>query len=112
MKPLYNRIRALANERHESLASIERELNFSNGIISTWKTREASTDKVSAVAKHFNVSMDYLTGNTDKRNIEDSDDSNEYYRMDTAGLSPSQIKELKEQIKFAEQLALKNIKKD
>lgn len=112
IKPLYNRIRELANEKKESLASIERALDFSNGLISTWKTREASTDKVGLVAKHFGVSIDYLMGNTNKREIGDSDDSESYYRMDTSGLSPDQVQELKRQIKFAERLALENIKKD
>ncbi|MGI3099194.1 helix-turn-helix domain-containing protein [Companilactobacillus alimentarius] len=112
IKPLYIRIKDLANEHKESLASIERTLNFSNGLISTWKSREASTDKVGLVAKHFGVSIDYLMGNTDKRELDSSNDSESYYRMDTDGLSPTQIKELKEQIEFAEKLALKNIKKD
>lgn len=108
---IYQRIKGLANEKRISVRELEKELKFSNGTISKWDQR-APSDKLQTVAHYFDVSTDYLLGNTDKRTIEDSDDPNEYYRMDTTGLSPEQIEELKKQIKFAEQLALKNIKKD
>jgi len=112
MNTIYLRIKELANEKKVSLAQIERDLDFSNGLISRWRKSDASSDKASAVAKYFGVSLDYLVGNTNDRNIKNADDSESYYRMDTDGLSEAQINELKQQIKFAEQLALKNIKKD
>ncbi|MCS8563040.1 transcriptional regulator, partial [Pediococcus pentosaceus] len=43
MNTLYLRIKELADERGESLAQLERNLKFSNGIISTWKKGKASS---------------------------------------------------------------------
>lgn len=92
IKPLYIRIRKLAKERKESLASIERILNFSNGLISTWKIREASTDKVSLIAKHFGVSIDYLMGNTDDRSVP-SKKAEDVFAKSQAGLFRTVVRE-------------------
>ncbi|MBD5429317.1 helix-turn-helix transcriptional regulator [Lactobacillus sp.] len=93
MAILYSRIKDLANEKKISLAQLERELNFSNGIISTWKSSNPSIDKVEKVANYFNVSTDYLLGrekeNSTPTTYEDlglpykgiiSDDVNAMYR--------------------------------
>lgn len=65
MSNLYLRIKELADDRHISLAQLERDLDFSNGIISTWKKGRASVDKLTAVAKYFDVNSDYLLGISD-----------------------------------------------
>lgn len=62
MNILYTRIRELANDRNLSLAEIERRLNLSNGIISTWKNSKPSQDKIELIADFFRVSTDYLLG--------------------------------------------------
>lgn len=72
MNTLYLRIKELATERHESLAQIERDLKFSNGIISTWKNGRASSDKIEKIADHFDVSTDYLLGRTNDPKSSDS----------------------------------------
>lgn len=64
MNILYTRIRELALEKGVSLSQIERNLDFSNGSISSWKKGRASQDKILAVAKYFDVSTDYLLGRT------------------------------------------------
>jgi transcriptional regulator with XRE-family HTH domain len=61
---IYSRIHELASQKKISLAELERTLHFSNGIISTWKSSNPSIDKISKVANYFNVSTDYLLGNT------------------------------------------------
>lgn len=66
MNTLYNRIKELAAAKNVSLAQIERDLNFSNGSISTWKKGKASSDKITQLAKYFGVSTDYLLGMTDQ----------------------------------------------
>lgn len=72
MNTLYLRIKELADLKNISLAQIERTLNFSNGIISTWKTKQASADKIIKVSKYLGVSTDYLLGESDeKHNPED-----------------------------------------
>lgn len=70
MNVIYNRIKELANEKHISLAQIERDLDFSNGVISTWRKSNASQDKILKVANYFNVSTDYLLGRTDNRKLD------------------------------------------
>lgn len=65
MNIIYLRIKELASDKNISLAEIERKLNLSNGIISTWKKGKASQDKISKIADYFNVSTDYLLGRTD-----------------------------------------------
>lgn len=62
MNIFYLRIKELANEKHVSLAQVERDLDFSNGIISTWKTGKATTDRLEKVADYFGVTTDYLLG--------------------------------------------------
>lgn len=62
MNILYLKIKELADKKGVSLAQIERDLNFSNGIISSWKNGRASQDKLAAIADYFNVSTDYLLG--------------------------------------------------
>lgn len=64
MNKLYLRVKELATQRKVSLAQIERDLNFSNGIISTWKNRNASQDKIESLANYFGVTTDYLLGKT------------------------------------------------
>ncbi len=71
MNILYLKIKELASEKGVSLAQIERDLNFSNGIISSWKSGKASQDKLSAIANYFNVSTDYLLGRPSSNNITD-----------------------------------------
>lgn len=77
MNILYLKIKELANEKGVSLAQIERDLNFSNGIISSWKSGKASQDKLSAIADYFNISTDYLLGrkeNQDNKGFEKKSD--------------------------------------
>ena len=65
MNILYIRIKKLADSRNISLAQVERDLDFSNGAISTWKTGRASSDKLTKLSKYFGVSTDYLLGVSD-----------------------------------------------
>lgn len=64
MNKLYLRVKELATQKKLSLAQVERDLNFSNGIISTWKNRNASQDKIEALSNYFGVTTDYLLGKT------------------------------------------------
>lgn len=100
MSILYSRIRELANQKHISLAELERTLSFSNGIISTWKNGKPSIDKVEKVADYFGVSTDYLLG----RDKDDEKDSTPEYRAiqrNAKKLAPSDQKKLLEIMKAA-----------
>lgn len=93
MNKLYLRIKDLAAQRKVSLAKVERDLGFSNGIISTWKNGKASQDKINALADYFDVSTDYLLGRT-----KDVKDPVAYFRLDTSGLSEDQINSMKSEL--------------
>lgn len=101
MSILYSRIRELANQKHISLAELERTLSFSNGIISTWKNGKPSIDKVEKVADYFGVSTDYLLGR-DKDDEADSE-TPEYraIQRNAKQLDPSDQKKLLEIMKAA-----------
>lgn len=93
MNKLYFRVKELAAQKHVSLAKVERDLGFSNGIISTWKTGKASQDKINSLADYFNVSTDYLLGRS-----KDVKDPVAYFRLDTSGLSEDQISSMKSEL--------------
>lgn len=64
---LKDRVKALAQERGISLPALESELGFGNSTIVKWDKSTPNADKLNAVAKFFNVSMDYLlNGDTEK----------------------------------------------
>lgn len=65
---LYERIKLLCEENNTTVAKLERDLGLSNSTIRKWRSNiSPSVDKVIKVAKHFNVSIDYLVGFTDIR---------------------------------------------
>lgn len=94
MNTLYLRVKSLADEKNISLAQVERDLDFSAGLISKWKSRTANVDKVEQVAKYFNVTVDYLIGNDEAK----SKDPISYYRIDTKGLNDSEVDDIKKQL--------------
>ena len=57
---LKDRVKALAQERGISLPALESELGFGNSTIVKWDKSTPNADKLNAVAKYFNVTMDYL----------------------------------------------------
>lgn len=57
---LKDRVKALAQERGISLPTLESELGFGNSTIVKWDKSTPNADKLNAVAKYFNVTMDYL----------------------------------------------------
>lgn len=59
---LTDRIRRLCNEHGDTLASLERKLEFGNGTIRRWSKTSPSGDKLRKVADYFGISLDYLLG--------------------------------------------------
>lgn len=57
---MYERIKDIAQERHISIAQLERQTGMSNGSISKWSKNAPSIDKAAIVARWLNVSVDYL----------------------------------------------------
>lgn len=59
---LLDRIKQLCEQKGETLASLERRMDFGNGTIRRWGDTTPSGDKLAKVADFFNVSVDYLLG--------------------------------------------------
>lgn len=57
---LKDRVKMLAQERGISLPALESELGFGNSTIVKWDKSTPNADKLNAVAKYFDVTMDYL----------------------------------------------------
>ena len=58
----YNNIKELCTLHNITIAQLEKELNFGEGLISKWKVSSPSVNKILAIAKYFNVSTDYILG--------------------------------------------------
>ena len=70
---LKDRIKSLANERGISLPTLEAELGFVNSTIVKWDKSTPNADKLNAVAKYFDVSMDYLMNGIDEDGLTTKD---------------------------------------
>ncbi len=67
---LYEKIKELAALRQVSIRQIEENFGWGNGVINRWRTSKPSIEKVQAIAKYFNVDVDYLLGNSDVPKVE------------------------------------------
>lgn len=109
MSVLYSNIKRLADAHKISLAELERNLKFSNGIISTWKKGNPSIDKIEKVANYFDVSTDYLLGRDSSLN---TDDQNvlAMFRKTTEGMSESEKQDFQDSLGDLMTLAKKLVK--
>lgn len=65
---IFVRIKELCAENNITLNKLESEIGMSTSSISKWKSKFTPTiDKISKVAKYFNVSIDYIVGTSDIR---------------------------------------------
>jgi len=62
---MYELISNLAKRKNVSIAQVERDLGFSPASLRKLNTNKPSSEKVIALAQYFDVSTDYLYGNTD-----------------------------------------------
>ena len=70
---LHERIKELADEKGISLHTLETELGFGNSTIVKWKKSVPNADKLNAVAKYFNVTMDYLLNGNKEGSLNEKD---------------------------------------
>lgn len=68
---VYERIENLRKAEGISQGKLEKELGFSNGSISKWKTSMPTTDRLQKIADRYNVSIDYLMTGEDKSDLSD-----------------------------------------
>lgn len=95
---IYQRIKELADAKHQSIAEVERVLGFSNGLMYKWSKTSPSIDKVKQVADYFGVSTDFLLGRDINAPRSKASDPVSYYRIDTNGLSSEDVDDLKRQL--------------
>ena len=63
---LLTNIRRLCNEKHVSIAKLERETEIGNGTISRWDISSPSIENVQKVAEFFGVTVDELLSDNTK----------------------------------------------
>lgn len=61
---VFERIENLRNNAGISQGKLEKELGFSNGSISKWKTSTPNPERLKKLADYFNVSVEYLMTGT------------------------------------------------
>lgn len=67
----YERLKSLAEEKNKSFNQIERELNYPKNALNDYKKgKNPSAKRTAEIAKYFNVSIDYLLGNTTARDYD------------------------------------------
>lgn len=62
---MIDKIKALCKEKKTSVAKLEKQLGFGNGVIGRWDKSVPSYERLAAVASALDVSVAYLTGETD-----------------------------------------------
>ena len=71
---LKDRVKKLAQERGISLPALEAELGFGNSTIVKWDKSTPNADKLNAVAKYFDDTMDYLLNGNDDTSLTTRDE--------------------------------------
>ena len=57
---IFERIESLRKSKGISQGKLEKELGFSNGSISKWKTSTPSSERLQKLADYFGVTVEYL----------------------------------------------------
>ncbi|WPC19492.1 hypothetical protein N6G95_09780 [Pediococcus inopinatus] len=91
----------------KTVASLERAIGLSNGIVSQWDTSVPSKRTAQKVADFFHVSIERVYGT---QSTKEDPDPIALYRINTRGLSKDEIEEVKNQLRFAEELARKQVR--
>ena len=100
---LLDRIKLLCDAKGETLASLERRMDFGNGTIRRWGDTTPSGDKLVKVADYFNVSVDYLLGREPQQHTPVDDDPDENFTIlsrNAKKLPPDKRKQLLDMAKI------------
>lgn len=77
---LYERIKKLSDERQKSLSSVSLELGLGENSIYRFKNQRPNSATLEKIADYFDVSVDYLLGRTDIRNMKKEVQKYEQFR--------------------------------
>lgn len=70
---VFDRIKLLADKQGKSLNKVEEELGLSKNVLYRMKNSDNPTkDRLEILADYFNVSVDYLLGRTENKNLPQS----------------------------------------
>ena len=74
----FDRFEQLLKERGVTAYRVAKDANISTSTMSNWKTgrSEVSTSTLQKIADYFGVSIEWLLGNTEVRNVPDPKDGN------------------------------------
>ena len=70
---VFERIEKLRKEKNISQGKLEKELGFSNGSISKWRTSTPNPERLQKLATYFDVSIEYLMTGIDKNGLSEKD---------------------------------------
>ncbi len=90
------RIKELRDEKNISQLELAKKLNLTQQSISLYEKgdREPSIDVLKSIANFFNVSLDYLLGKSDVRNVNDDIEKFRFaYHKETEGMTDEEIKD-------------------
>lgn len=65
----FDRVKELCNKHGITMVQLEEKVGFGRNSIYSWKKNRPSSDRLEKVADYFNVSVDYLLGRTDDKDI-------------------------------------------
>lgn len=91
---LVEKIKDLCQEHGETVASLERKMDFGNGTIRKWDNTTPSGDKLAKVADYFHVSVDYLLGRETRDDALESDRSYSILSREAKRMTPEQRQKL------------------
>ncbi|WP_017470665.1 helix-turn-helix domain-containing protein [Amphibacillus jilinensis] len=91
------RVKGLCKSRGISVARLEDELNIPKNTIYQWNRISPSLDKIKAIADYFQVSVDYLLGRTDQKNLDEPETIAAHMDDD---LSEEELEDIKKYIQF------------
>lgn len=91
---LLNKVKLLCDQHGETLASLERKMNFGNGTIRRWDNTIPSGDRLAKIADFFNVSVDYLLGREEPNEDYIPDENYVILSRKAKELSPEKRKQL------------------
>ena len=104
-----DRLKTLRVEHKLTQQALAQQLNVAQSAVANWESNNRMPDFVmmNKIADYFNVSVDWLIGNSDCRNISNynsTDIDNVYFRFakeaQDEGIDPEDIKKAIEMIKF------------
>lgn len=65
----YEIIKELAKEKKISIRQLEKDFDYSNGYIGSWKRQTPNSIELARLADYFGVSVDYLLGREEKTSL-------------------------------------------